>query len=177
GLADRDSRRDVVIGSVLARAVLLAAMGAAISGSAPFGVVLAMATLCTIATTAHRPAQASLLPTLAQNPQQLAAANVVCTGVDNAGFLVGGLLSGALIATIATDEVFLATAALFAVAAFAVARIARDPVPDYRVPEGGVHPMRDALDGFRQVGSDRTLRLIVGVLSALTVAEGFLEVL
>jgi hypothetical protein len=86
-------------------------------------------------------------------------------------------LSAALIATLATYEVFLVTAILYAAAAFAVARVTRDPVPDYRLPEGGVHPMRDALDGFRQVGRDRTSRLIVGVLSALTAAEGILDVL
>src|SRR5947209_10973911 len=106
-LADRHSRRDVLLGSVVVRALILVGAGAAVSASAPFALVLGLATLFTIAATAHRPAQAALLPTLAKEPRQLAASNALCSGIDNATFLLGALLSGALIASVGLNQVFI----------------------------------------------------------------------
>ena len=53
---------------------------------------------------------------LARTPQELAAANAAWSGLDNASFLVGALLGGALIAATGTTVVFAVTAALFVVA-------------------------------------------------------------
>ena len=76
----------------LARAACsLAGFAAASAADAPIGLVLAAAALFTIAGTAHKPAQAALLPTLAETPTQLAASNAVWSGVDNAAFLFGSL--------------------------------------------------------------------------------------
>ena len=47
-LADRYSRRDVLLGAIAVRAVTLAAIGAAVAASAPLAVVLALAALFTI---------------------------------------------------------------------------------------------------------------------------------
>ena len=69
------------------------------AAGAPLAVVLTLAALFTIVATAHKPAQASLLPSLVETPQQLAASNAVWSAVDNGAFLAGALLSGALIAT------------------------------------------------------------------------------
>jgi Major Facilitator Superfamily/Cyclic nucleotide-binding domain len=176
-LADRHVRRDVLLGTCLARALSLSAISAAVALSAPFGLVLFLAALFTIAATAHRPAQAALLPSLAQTPAQLTASNAVWSGLDNAAFLVGALLSGGLIATVGMSRVFLLTAVLFALAALPIAGITRDPVPDFRASDDGVHPVRDAIEGYREVSADRGLRLIVGVLSISTVVEGAVDVL
>lgn len=176
-LADRRSRRDVLLGAIGLRGLILGAIGAAVAASAPLAVVLALAALFTIVATAHKPAQAALLPALVETPHQLAASNAVWSGVDNGAFLVGALLSGGLIATTTMGTAFLVTAALFAVAALPVARIPRDPVPDYRAAGEGTHPLEDAIDGFRVVARDRRLRLVVGVLSVSTVVEGAIDVL
>src|SRR5437764_7141117 len=74
-LADRQSRRDVLLGAIALRAAILGVIGVAVAVSAPLVVVLILAALFTIVATAHKPAQASLLPSLVETPQQLAASN------------------------------------------------------------------------------------------------------
>jgi MFS family permease len=176
-LADRRSRRDVLLGSLVVRAAVLGVIVAAITAGAPLVLVLVLAALFTIVTTAHKPAQASLLPALAETPRQLAASNAVWSGIDNAAFLVGALLSGALIATTSVEAALAATAVLFALAAVPVAGIARDTVPDYRASGDDADPLRDVAAGFRDVMADRGLRLIVGFLSLSTLIEGATDVL
>lgn len=176
-LADRYSRRDVLLGAIAARALLLCAIGGAVAASAPLGLVLALAALFTIVATAHKPAQAALLPALAQTPQQLAASNAVWSAVDNAAFLVGAALSGTLIATTTMAASFFVTAGLFALATVPVALITRDPVPDYRASEESIRPVKDAIYGFTEIWRDRSLRLIVGVLAISTMVEGAIDVL
>jgi MFS family permease len=176
-LADRHSRRDVLLGAIVGRALILLGIGAAVAASAPLAVVLGLGALFTIVATAHRPAQAALLPSLVETPHQLAASNAVWSAIDNGAFLVGALLSGGLIATTSMTTAFLVTAGLFALAALPVARIDRDPVPDYRVSAERIRPIADAVDGFREVARDRRLRLVVGVLAISTMVEGAIDVL
>ena len=176
-LADRYSRRDVLFGAIVARALILVGIAAAVAASAPLALVLALGALFTIVATAHRPAQAALLPSLVETPHQLAASNAVWSAIDNAAFLVGALLSGALIATTSMADAFFVTAGLFAVAAWPIARIERDPVPEYRAAAEHARPIADAVHGFREVGRDSRLRLVVGVLAISTMVEGAIDVL
>ncbi|MGZ4345436.1 MAG: MFS transporter [Solirubrobacteraceae bacterium] len=157
--------------------MILVGIGAAVAASAPLALVLTLGALFTIVATAHRPAQAALLPTLVETPHQLAASNAVWSAIDNGAFLVGALLSGALIATTSMTDAFLVTAGLFALAAWPVARIERDPIPEYRARTEQARPIADAVDGFREVARDRRLRLVVGVLSISTMVEGAIDVL
>jgi MFS family permease len=85
-LADRYSRRDVLFGAIVARALILVGIGAAVAASAPVAMVLALGALFTIVATAHRPAQAALLPRLVETPHQLAASNAVWSAIDNGAF-------------------------------------------------------------------------------------------
>ncbi len=176
-LADRYSRRDVLFGAIVARALILVGIAAAVAASAPLALVLALGALFTIVATAHRPAQAALLPSLVETPHQLAASNAVWSAIDNAAFLVGALLGGALIATTSMADAFFVTAGLFAVAAWPIARIERDPVPEYRAAAEHARPIADAVHGFREVGRDPRLRLVVGVLAISTMVEGAIDVL
>jgi MFS family permease len=176
-LADRYSRRDVLFGAIVARALILVGIGAAVAASAPVALVLALGALFTIVATAHRPAQAALLPSLVETPHQLAASNAVWSAIDNGAFLVGALLSGALIATTSMADAFFVTAGLFAVAAWPIARIQRDPVPEYRARAEHARPIADAVHGFREVARDSRLRLVVGVLAISTMVEGAIDVL
>lgn len=176
-LADRRSRRDVLLGAIALRALILSVIGVAVALAAPLAVVLALSALFTIVATAHKPAQAALLPSLAETPQQLAASNAVWSAVDNAAFLLGALLSGVLISTTTMATSFLVTSGLFALAAIPVALIDRDPVPVYRAGTDRLRPVHDAIDGFREVGRDRSLRLVVGVLAISTTVEGAIDVL
>jgi MFS family permease len=176
-LADRLPRRDVLLGSLAARSATMAAVVAAVATGAPAGVVFALAALFTIEASAHKPAQAALLPALVQTPRQLAACNAIWSGVDNAAFLAGSVAGGALIALASVEAAFGLTAVLFAAAAIPVARIARDPIPAYRAGDDHAHPLQGALAGFRAVAADADLRLIAGFLTAATLVEGAADVL
>ena len=177
-LADRRPRRDVLLVTLVARALVLGGMAAATAGGAPLGVVLALGALFTMATTAHKPAQASLLPTLAETPQQLSACNAVWGSVDNASFLVGALAGGVLVSVAGIPTAFAVTAALFAISAVPVARIPRDTVPSYRAADGDAGgPWTGVLAGFRDIRADRGLRTVVGIQAASTLVEGAADVL
>ena len=122
-LADRSSRRDVMVQATLMRSACLALIAGAVALGAPFALVLALAAVFTIASTAIKPAQAALLPTLARSPEQLAVSNAVLTGIDNAGFLVGAIAGGSLIAATSPELAFAVTAAVCLLAAFLIHRI------------------------------------------------------
>ncbi len=89
--------------------------------------VLAFAAVFTIANTAHRPAQAALMPQLARTPAELAAANVCWTAIDYAGFLVGSVLAGVLVSLFELDLAFAVCAAAFALTTLVVSRAPRRP--------------------------------------------------
>jgi len=177
-IVDRSSRREVLLASTIGRSFLLAGIAACVAADAPFAVVLVLAALITALTTAHKPAQAALLPALAGSPRQIAASNAVLASVENAGFLGGSLLGGALVAATSIETGFFVTAGLFALAAWPLARIRRDPIPAHRAE---AHEAEKALEelasGFRTVARQRDLRLIVGVSACSTLVEGAADVL
>ncbi len=166
---DRFSRRDVLLVTALARALVLVAAALTLR-SLP--ALLALAAVFTVLTTAHKPAQAALLPKLTRNP---AGANAVWSGVDNASFVAGALAAGAIVATAGAGAAFAAAATAFALAAALLARIRRD-APPARSQAPRREP-RELTLGLRTVAGDRHLRLLVGVLSASTLIEGMVDVL
>ena len=93
-LADRGSRRDLLLRATLVRALALALAAAAVAVEAPFAIVVVVAAVQTVAESAVKPAQSALLPDLARTPEQLGAANAVLNGVENVGFLIGALAGG-----------------------------------------------------------------------------------
>ena len=173
-VADRCSRRDVLVVSCAGRAAAVAAIALAVRASAPLAVVLALAALLTVLQTAQRPGQAALLAHLARTPVQLAAANAAWSGLDNASFMLGALLGGVLIAATGTTAVFAVTAAMFVVAAAATAWIERDPVPEHRTGATGT---REVAGGLRAVREDRALALVIGAVAVTTFVEGIVDVL
>ena len=176
-LADRSSRRDVMVGATLVRAGSLALVAAAVALGAPFAVVLVLAACFTIASTAIKPAQAALLPTLARTPEQLAASNAAWSGIDNAGFLIGAILGGSLVAATSPELAFAATAADFVLAALLIHRIPHDPRPAHREPLPGARLLREARSGIDTVTAEPRLRLLVVFLAATTFIEGAIDVL
>ncbi len=120
--ADRFPRRDVLLASTLARAVLLGALALAAALHA-FPLVLVLAALFTVAQAAHKPAQAALIPRLGPHAE---AANALWTTIDNAAFILGALAGGALVATTGAPVAFAAAALTFLLATFLLANIKRD---------------------------------------------------
>ena len=105
-LADRFARRDVLLGSALTRTLLAAAIAVAVAAGLPLWAITVIAVAQTIAGNPYRPAQAALLPQLAKTPQQMAAANAVWNGIENAAFIVGAVVGGWALATFAPEIAF-----------------------------------------------------------------------
>jgi predicted MFS family arabinose efflux permease len=152
-VVDRRPRREVLLFSTAGRSLVLAAIAAAVAAEGPLAVVLTLSALFTAFATAHKPAQAALLPALAETPRQIAASNAILTAIDNVGFLAGALLGGVLVAAASFETAFLVMAGVFAAAAWPLARIPRDPVPGYREHEDdGEQAFAELASGFRTTG-------------------------
>src|SRR6185437_4133286 len=104
-LADRRSPGIMLAGGYLLQAAAMAATAAAIIAGAPLAAYAAAVATATAVTTT-RPAQSTLIPSIASTPDQLTAANVVVAWVEAAGITTAGLLAGALISLGGVGSVF-----------------------------------------------------------------------
>jgi predicted MFS family arabinose efflux permease len=174
-LVDRHSRRSILFWSAVLRAVALLGAAAAAAAGAALGVVLVFAAVFTIAGTAHRPAQAALMPQVARTPAELAAANVCSSAIDYAGFLLGSLLAGVLVGLIGLDVAFAACAAAFGLSALVVRGLPADPRP---APlEGQAGGLAELGEGFRTVRAHPEIRLLVSVYAIDALIQGVFDVL
>jgi MFS family permease len=174
-LGDRFPRDRVMIAGHLVRGAASLATAAAIALEAPIAVVYALATVVGIVSTAFWPAQAALLPALATTAERLTAANAASAMLETVGTFVGPALGGVVLALSGTEALFAVTGALFGVCALLVARIEVDASPEPGAARGSV--VAEVLAGFRAVGADGRLRLLVGLYSAQAFVTGALGVL
>ena len=98
----------------------MAGTAVAIIAGAPLA-AYAAAVVAATAVTATRPAQSTLIPSVAATPDQLTAANVVVGWVEAAGIAAAGLLAGVLISLAGVGSVFAVCAGLGLVAALLIA--------------------------------------------------------
>jgi len=174
-LADRMSRRRVMLASDVLRAALVGAIAAATAAGAPSLVVYALAVLASIAGAAFQPAESALLPSLATTPEELTAANVALGTTASIGVFVGPALAGILLSVGSTPLVFAVTAACFVWSWACISRISPDVPP---VQEGPPERLgRALLAGFRAIGGDPRLRLLTGLSGAGMFVIGALDVL
>jgi MFS family permease len=173
-LGDRFRRGSVMVASDVLRALAMAAAAAAALGGAPAGVIYALAGFVSVVSTAFRPAQAALLPSLARTPEDLTAANVASTTIESVGSFVGPAAGGLLLAASSPGVVFAGTAATFAWSALLVLAVAEPPAVD-RGPGPGLRA--EALAGFRTIAVESRLRLVVALYGAQTLVAGALNVL
>jgi len=176
-LGDRYDRRLVMVGSDLARVVLIGGAALAVYSDAPPVVVYTIAALVGVAATAFRPAEAALIPTLARTPEELTAANVASSTIESIGIFGGPALGGILLAATGPATVFAVTALLLLWSAFQLIRIPPATEKDggeEREPAGVADEL---LAGFRTIVRDRRLRLMVGLFGAQTFVDGMLNVL
>lgn len=164
-LVDRHSRRSVLLWSSVLRAAALLGAAVAAAAATPLGLVLLFAAGFTIAGTAHRPAQAALMPKLARTPAELAAANVCWSATDYAGFLLGSLLAGSLVGIIGLDVAFAACAAAFGVTALVVRGLPADPRPP--ALEERVGGLAELSTRVRTARAHPKIRLLVGVTRSM----------
>jgi MFS family permease len=175
-LADRHRRKTVMIAADLVRVVVLGVATVAVFADAPSILVYTLATVVTVAGGAFRPAQAAVLPGLADEPEDLTAANVTASTIESVGVFVGPALGGLLVAATSTGVVFAVTAGAFLWSALLIARIER-PEPRIERPEARASIAGEAFGGFETIARDSNARLIVGLVAAQTLVAGALNVL
>ena len=122
-----------------------------------------------------RPAQAALLPTLVDTPDELTAANVVAGWVESAGVLAGPALAGVLIALGGPGAAVALFALSMAAAAAAVTSIAAPGARSAGVAGSDVPDRTGA--GLSALRADPGLAALVALLGAQFVAIGALDVL
>jgi MFS family permease len=175
-LGDRFPRLRVMIVSDLMRAAAMATAAAAIALSAPAVLVYALAILVTLVAQAFQPAESALLPTLAETPEELTAANVASSTIEYAGYFVGPALGGLLLSVSNVETVFVVTAATFLWSA-AVLTLIRLHAPEPSRERASGTWQQEALAGFRTIAQNSRLRLIVGLFAGETLVYGALVVL
>jgi MFS family permease len=173
-MADRRSPVVLLAGGYLVQAAGMGATAVAIAGGVPLA-AYAAAVVASTAVTATRPAQSTLIPSLAATPDQLTAANVVVSWVEAAGIAVAGSLTGVLIWLTGVAGVFGVCAALGAVAALLVFRLR---VPALAAPQEHAPPIAAGLTAsVRLAVRQPRLRLMLALLTAEAAVVGALDLL
>ena len=173
-LADRRSPVVLLAGGYLVQAAAMGATAVAITGGIPLA-AYAAAVVASTAVTATRPAQSTLIPSLAVTPDQLTAANVVVSWVEAAGIAAAGSLTGVLIWSGGVAGVFGVCAALGTVAALLVFRLR---VAALAAPEEHAPPVAAGLSASsRLVVRQPRLRLMLALLTAEAAVVGALDLL
>ena len=177
-LGDHFDRSRVMLLSSLSRFVLAGALAIAAFGSVNHWAVFVISVAIGIAGTPFRPAQAALLPSLVDEPEQLTAANVVSSTIEALGFFAGPALAGVLLAAWGTAAVFTLVAVAFGISTLTLLRPLRGTAVEREEDERGGESFGEALfAGASAIGRDRDLRLIVGLFVAQTLVAGALTVL
>ncbi len=189
-LADRYDRRRVMIVADAVRAVLVLAAAAIIEADGPAVAVYVLAVVVALVGTPFRPAQAALLPQLAERADELTAANVASSTIESVGFFAGPALAGLLLAVTDTAAVYAFDALTFVWSAVVVLGLrlpaeasaaASDPRPgdgDGDEPDAGTEPdvsagfLRESMAGYREILRSCELRLLIGLYCAQTLIAG-----
>jgi hypothetical protein len=174
-LADRHSPVVLLAGGYLVQAAALGATAVAITGGVAVAAYAGAVVTCT-AISVTRPAQSTLVPSLAATPDQLTAANVVVGWVEAAGIAAAGSLTGVLIWFGGVAGVFGVCAVLSVVAALLVAglrvpALAAPPQPDAALVAAGLAA------SVRLVLGQSRLRLMLALLTAEAAVVGALDLL
>lgn len=172
-LADRLPRERVLLGSALARGLLLATAAAALVLDLPPVSVYAVAAVASIASRIYFPARSALLPDIVTSETELTAANSVGSAIESLGSVGGPALAGGLLALASPALVFVVAALAALAAAGATARIRpvriAEPSPGWSVAE--------LFEGFRLIAAERRLRLVVCMFTVQVMTFGALSVL
>jgi MFS family permease len=177
-LADRRSRRGVMVGTDLVRAVLVVGLAWLVHAGAGVAAVFALACVIAVVATAFRPAQASLLPQLARTPEELTAANAVAVTIESAAIFAGPGIGGLLLAVTGPAAVFAICAAVFVWSAALIMLVPEPERPAAAAESGDAAGglLRTAGEGFRVLVATPLLATVVGVYALQAVAAGALGV-
>jgi MFS family permease len=173
-LGDRHPRRVVMALSDLGRVVVITTAGVCVLVDAPAAIVYALTSIGVIISTAFRPAQAGLIPTLATTPQELTASNVVSSTIESMGMFVGPGIGAAILAISGEPAVFFLAAATFLWSAALVWKIDANETIEDEEADDAAKPsfLRQTFDGFALVAREPAPRLLVGMFGLQTLVAG-----
>jgi MFS family permease len=190
--ADRWPRRRVMILTDLARAVLIAGAAVLIALDTGTAVVFVLVTLASLLASPFMIAQRALLPSLAQSPGELTAANGVHSTIESLAFFAGPALAAGLLAFTSVPVVLAANVVTFAWSLALVTRLTVDAANQKPVAgtgpnddgdaepadgeTGGDEPspgfVEETLAGFKAIRNDRALLLATVGVSLQTIVAG-----
>lgn len=177
-IADRYSRRDVLVFSSLAMAVVLAGAAVAAGAEAHTNVVFVFPALFAVVFAGYVPAEAAMFPVLARTPQELSASNVNHSAMENAGFILAAIVSGFLLTATSPGVVFAVAAAATVAMFFVLLGVRRDRRPAFEDDEGAARGvLGETVAGLRAPLEHPGLRLASLTLIALLLFEGIADVL
>src|SRR5215472_3586317 len=127
-VADRYSRRTVLLAGDALRVLLMAAIAATVAGAGPVALVISLSALASAAGCAERPAAMALLPRLV-GEVRLGPANALLHTVQDLGVLIGPAIGAILLAVGPAWIAFLANGATFAVSALLISTMRSDAAP------------------------------------------------
>lgn len=179
-LADRMSRRALLLGATIVRALSVAAAAIA-AGNGQTVVAYILITISTVSHAAFRPTLGAMLPSLCLSPQELAGSNAVRSVLDGLAALIGPLIAAALLAVFSPSAGFAAVAALSALSLLLIAAIRYehstfDRVAPTNERRGVLADVRDAISelrrsrhGFVVIGLGLLQCLVRGALTVFAV--------
>ena len=161
GWADRHRRRPLLIGSDLARMVLLLSIPlAAWSGLLAMGQLYVVAALVGAASVVFDIADHGYLPGLIDR-DQLLEGNSKLAVTDSVAEVGGPALAGLLFQLLTAPIALVVNAATYAVSAVLLLAIRR-PEPPVEIKPGQRHPLSDLLFGLRAIGDQPLVRPLLG---------------
>ncbi len=198
GIGDRFPRALALLGWFVVQGVTLLAVALGIRfGAAPVAVYV-LSGIATIMLTQTRPTLSSLLPELADTPDELTAANALSSVAVGLGSFVGPITVGAILALADPGAAFLVTGLAMLAGATLMVGVRPHPAPAARTVgtlgggnPGNVGNAPDAWDaatpvgsrvlavlaGLREVVHDSDLRVVMALMTGQLVVIGGLEVL
>ena len=177
-LADRYRRERVMMATDLVRAALMVVATAVIATDGPAVVVYAVVVATNVVGVAFRPAQAALLPGLAQTPAELSAANVAASTLEAVSTFAGPAIGGLVLAFWSVPAVFGLNACWFLLSAALLVGL-RAPAPAAAAgAEHGPRPsfLTDLRDGLGAVVADRNVSTVTALYTAQAVVAGAVNV-
>ena len=176
-LADRRSRRAVLLALTGGATALLAALVIAAALGTSLAIILVLAAAFSVLASGQGPAQAALLPSLVRTPRELAVVNSLRLGAANGAYCAGALAGGAAAAGLSVAAGFAVAALASAAALLALAAMSADGLPAHRTPRAGASVAGELLLGLREVRAAPALRDATGVLATIGFVYGVLDVL
>jgi Cyclic nucleotide-binding domain len=124
-----------------------------------------------------RPLQMSLLPAVAQTPEQLIAANVTSGAAEGLGVFVGPALTGLLLVIYGPLAALLAVVAIYAIGVASIAGLHVQHMGQRGRPEDSAAALAALSVGVRTILSTADIALVISSLGLQTFVRGLLNVL